>query len=69
MQKIQANSIWQQVKLKGESRVNEKEVKYIKKIISATKANNKIYKPSTYKKVMFDLIHFRQWKETINKEI
>ena len=37
---------------------NKNYEKTVKKIMSATKIDNKIYKPATYKKAISDLIHF-----------
>lgn len=58
LQKIKANPIKQQVKLEEKTRVDKEEVEPIKKIISATKVNSKIYKLSAYKKAILVFIYF-----------
>lgn len=37
--------------------------------MSVTKVNSKIYKSKTYKEVILDPLHLRQWKKVIKKEI
>lgn len=41
----------------------------LKKIMSVTKVNSKIYKSKTYKEVILDPLYLRQWKKVIKKEI
>ena len=37
--------------------------------ILVAKINSKVYKPATYNKAIFDLIHNQQWRKAIKEEL
>lgn len=41
----------------------------VKKIILVVKTSSKIYEPKTYKKVIIELIYFRQQRDAIEEKI
>lgn len=43
--------------------------KDIEKIMSVIKTSSKVYKPTTYKQMISNLVYTRQWKEAIEEEI